>query len=111
LLNERGTTSGGGKRFSRLKVRKIRIAYNLKDRFSRLRTRGLLSLEEIAVRLNVCSTTIKLWRRAGLLRAHRYDDRSQYLFEPPGPDAPIKHKWKMRTKSKASMATSNALNV
>jgi DNA invertase Pin-like site-specific DNA recombinase len=111
LLNERGMTSGGGKRFTRLRVRKVRIAYDLKDRFSRLRDRGLLSLDEIAARLNVCSGTIKLWRRAGLLRAHRYDDRGQYLFEPPGPDAPIKHRWKKRSKSKASLATSNALNA
>jgi DNA invertase Pin-like site-specific DNA recombinase len=111
LLNDRGMTSGGGKRFTRLRVRKIRIAYNLKERFFRLRARGLLTLDEIAARLNVCSHTIKVWRRAGLLRAHRSDDRGDYLFEPPGPDAPIKHKWKIRRKSKASIATNNALNA
>jgi DNA invertase Pin-like site-specific DNA recombinase len=113
LLNDRGMTSGGGKRFTRLRVRKTRIAYDLKDRFSRLRARGLLSLDEIAARLNVCSHTIKLWRRAGLLRAHPYDDKGQYLFELPGPDAPIKykHKGKTRTKSVPSIATSNALNA
>jgi DNA invertase Pin-like site-specific DNA recombinase len=113
LLNDRGMTSGGGKRFTRLKVRKVRIAYDLKDRFSRLRARGLLTLDEIAARLNVCSETIKGWRRAGLLRAHRSDDRGQQLFEPPGPDAPIKykHKGKTRTKSVPSIATSNAPNT
>jgi DNA invertase Pin-like site-specific DNA recombinase len=112
LLNDQGMTSGGGKRFTRLRVRKIRIAYNLKDRFLRLRARGLLSLDEIAARLNVCSHTIKVWRRAGLLRAHRSDDRGQYLFEPPGPDAPIKYKHKGRnqTKSASSASTSNVLN-
>jgi DNA invertase Pin-like site-specific DNA recombinase len=111
LLNDRGMISGEGKRFTRLRVRKIRIAYDLKDRFSRLRARGLLTLDEISVCLNVCSATIKLWRRAGLLQAHRYDDKGQYLFEPAGADAPIKYKWKMRTKSKPSIATSNALNA
>ena len=111
LLNDRGMTSGAGKRFTRLRVRNVRITYDLKDRFSRLRARGLLTLDEIAARLNVCSHTIKVWRRAGLLRAHRYDDRGEYLFEPPGPDAPIKHKWKMRTKSKVSTPTSNTLSA
>jgi DNA invertase Pin-like site-specific DNA recombinase len=113
LLNDRGMTSGGGKRFTRLRVRKIRIAYDLKDRFSRLRARGLLSLDEIAARLNVCSATIKLWRRAGLLRAHRSDDRGQYLFEAPGPDAPIKykHQGKTRRESASSVASCNALNA
>src|SRR5215470_10519575 len=67
LLNDRGMTSGGGKRFTRLTVRKIRIAYNLKERFSRLRARGMLTPDEIAAHLNVCSHTIKVWRRAGLL--------------------------------------------
>ena len=110
LLNDRGMTSGEGKHFTRLKVRKVRIAYDLKDRFSRLRARGLLTLDEIAARLNVCSVTIKQWRRAGLLQAHRFEDRGQYLFEPPGPDAPVKHRWKMRRKSNASLTTSNALN-
>jgi DNA invertase Pin-like site-specific DNA recombinase len=111
LLNDRGMTSGEGKRFTRLRVRKVRIAYGLKDRLSRLRARGLLTLDEIAARFNVCSETIKGWRRAGLLRAHRSDDKGQYLFEPPGSDAPIKYKWKMRTKSKASIQTGNALNA
>lgn len=31
-----------------------------------------------------------MWRRAGLLTAHRYDDKGQYLYERPGGDAPIK---------------------
>lgn len=98
LLNRQGLTSGTGKRFHRLIVRRIRSDYGLKNRYKRLRARGLLTIPEMANRLHVCQTTIKLWRRAGLLTAHRYDDKDQYLFEPPDADAPVKHQRQGKTK-------------
>ena len=72
-------------------VRRIRIDYDLKSRYDRLRARGLLTVTEIAKCLKVSKATIDEWRRAGLLKAHRYDDKRQYLFERPGADAPKKH--------------------
>lgn len=98
LLNRKGLTSGTGKRFHRLIVRRICSDYRLKSRYTRLRARGLLTLPEMSKRLHVCPTTIKLWRRAGLLTAHRYDDKDQYLFEPPGPGTPVKHQRQDKTK-------------
>jgi DNA invertase Pin-like site-specific DNA recombinase len=98
LLNRKGLTSGMGKRFHRLIVRRIRSVYSLKTRYTRLRARGLLSISETAKLLHVCQTTIKLWRRAGLLTAHRYDDKDQYLFERPGPGAPVKYQRQDKTK-------------
>jgi DNA invertase Pin-like site-specific DNA recombinase len=100
LLNSRGMASGEGKCFNRLMVRRIRIDYGLESRYCRLRNRGLLSLDEIAEALDVCPETIKQWRRAGRLRAHRCDDKGQYLFEPPGRDRPLKyqHGGKIRAK-------------
>jgi DNA invertase Pin-like site-specific DNA recombinase len=98
LLNRKGLTSGMGKRFHRLIVRRIRSVYGLKSRYKRLRTQGLLSISETAKLLHVCQTTIKLWRRAGLLTAHRYDDKDQYLFERPGPGAPVKYQRQDKTK-------------
>lgn len=98
LLNRKGLTSGMGKRFHRLIVRRIRSDYGLKSRYTRLRARGLLTISEMAKRRRVCQTTIKLWRRAGLLAAHRYDDKGQYLFEPPGANAPVKHQRQDKTK-------------
>ena len=50
---------------------------------------------EMARRLHVGPDTIKSWRRHGLLRGRRANDRDEYLFEPPGPDAPVKSQgWK-----------------
>lgn len=104
LLNERGLLSGQGKRFRRTMVRDIRQQYELQDRYSRLRAQGMLTLHEIATRLDVRSDTVKIWQRAGLLRSHRFDDKGQRLFEPPGADAPVKsrHQAKSRGRTVAS---------
>jgi DNA invertase Pin-like site-specific DNA recombinase len=100
LLNERGMTSGTGKPFHGLIVARIRDEYGLKDRYSRLRARGFLDQYEIAKRLHVTPETIRIWRRAGLLLAHRYNDKGECLFEQPGSDAPAKYKHKDKTRGR-----------
>jgi DNA invertase Pin-like site-specific DNA recombinase len=95
LLNERGLRTIEGKPFHHLNIRHIRLAYGLPDRFTRLRARGLLTLNEIADALRVHRTTVLVWRRRGLLRAYPYTERGDYLFEPPAMDAPVKYKWKL----------------
>jgi DNA invertase Pin-like site-specific DNA recombinase len=112
LLNSQGTISGEGKRFNRTMVARIRSNYGLERRYSRLRARGLLTVHEIAAHLDVSPATAKVWCRAGLLRAHRYNDKGQCLFEQCGPDAPIKYQWQRnnRVKSASSKAALNARN-
>ncbi len=112
ILNERGLRSGEKQSFRRQIVRNIREAYGLKPRYDRLRARGMLTQKEIARRLRVKVCTIKQWRGAGLLRAHAYSDRNEYLYEVPGPDAPVKYKWKIKRRAGQKTAepteTSNA---
>jgi DNA invertase Pin-like site-specific DNA recombinase len=102
LLNNRSLLSGDGKPFHRLIVRNIRLAYSLSSRHDRLRSRGFITLAELAQRLNVSTATIKYWRRASLLKAHKYDDRNDYLFELPGDDTPIKHQHQGKTTGRSS---------
>jgi hypothetical protein len=102
LLNGQGLISGEGKPFHRLMVRHIRIAYTLSSRYDRLLTRGLLTPQEMAQRLKVCTATLNDWRRAGLLKAHKSDDRGNYLFEPPGDDAPIKYQHQGKTTGRST---------
>jgi DNA invertase Pin-like site-specific DNA recombinase len=101
-LNAQGLRSGGGRAFTRLIVRHVRLAYGLRSRHQRLRERGMLTLHEIAERLDVSPATIKHWRRAGLLRAHRFDERNDFLFEPPGEDAPVKHRHQGKVRALAA---------
>lgn len=61
----------------------IRRDYALKTRYERLRSRGLLTIDEIAARLAVSTSTIKIWRKHGLLPAYPYNDRHCRLYELP----------------------------
>ena len=108
-LNALGLRSGEGCAFSLRIVRAIRIAYGLKGRFDRLRSRGMLTLDEMARRMNVHHATIKMWRRAGLLRAHHVNERGEYLFEQPGADSPVKyqHQGKMRALAAEASRTNS----
>ncbi len=94
LLTERGFRSGTGQAINPMMVSRVRQRYRLAPRYQRLRDRGLLTMAEVARTFGICLATAKVWRRAGLLRAHAYNDKPQYLFEPPGADAPIRYKWK-----------------
>ncbi len=96
ILNERGLVSYDGKPFDLHRVGFLRRTRQLEDRFSRLRATGLLTLEEVAAALGVCTSTAKVWRRRGLLRAYVYNDKGQCLYEPPDKDAPVKWKHKLR---------------
>lgn len=90
ILNARGYKTGGGVQFDAATVSRIRIAHGLRDRYQRLRDRGLLTLSEIAEKLKVSVGTIRRWQHLGLLRAHAYDAQNGCLYEDPGPSGPTK---------------------
>lgn len=96
ILNAKGFRSGTGQPFRRSLVFRLRKAYELVDRFTRLRNAGMLTLAEMAQRLNLCSCSVKDWRDLGWLRAHRYNDRGECLYELPGLDLPRKGAWGLR---------------
>jgi DNA invertase Pin-like site-specific DNA recombinase len=101
-LNERGFRLHSGTPFAARDVQRVRKTYHVPDRFNRLRARGLLTVDETAEALGVCRTTVLRWRRAGLLRAYAYDDRDDYLYEPPGQDAPARFKRKAASRAGSS---------
>jgi DNA invertase Pin-like site-specific DNA recombinase len=106
-LNRQGFTAGEGGQFHATTVARLRTAYALPTRYARLRARGLLTQAEVAERLAVAPATIKSWRRAGLLVAHRYDDKGQCLFDPPGPEAPKKFQHQGKTLGRSARSTPN----
>jgi DNA invertase Pin-like site-specific DNA recombinase len=91
ILNDKRYQSGKGGSFTRMTVRNVRISHQLRNLCTRLQERGLVPQEEMAARLQVTANTIKRWRRNGLLRAHAYDDKNRYLYEPVEPGAILKH--------------------
>jgi len=90
ILNERGYLSGTRQPFHRGIVHRIRYSHGLRSRYARLRAQGLLTGDEVAARLQVSGGTVKIRARHGLLRAHRFTDRPDYLYEPLGSNAPVK---------------------
>jgi hypothetical protein len=68
----------------------LRRDHGLKSRLERMRSSGMITLREMAQKLRVSSPTVKLWARSGLLRAERYNDKSQRLYAIVGGAAPRK---------------------
>jgi DNA invertase Pin-like site-specific DNA recombinase len=87
-LNAAGHRSGEGKPFTGRIVLELRRNHHLPSHADRLRARGLLTLTETADRLGVHISTIKAWRRAGLLTARKANDKNIPLFYPPDPADP-----------------------
>jgi hypothetical protein len=83
MLTQRGMKSGTGQPFSPRRVTRIRIAYHLPNRWTRLRQEGKLTARELAERLGVSSEKIRRCRDLGLLTAHEYKE-GHYLYEDPG---------------------------
>jgi len=90
-LNRHGYKTGTGGQFTRLVIGRIRTRYKLKSHFARLREKGMLTESETAEELGIATDTVGRWREQGLLRAHRYNEKDQYLYEPVRDDRPVKH--------------------
>jgi DNA invertase Pin-like site-specific DNA recombinase len=87
-LNAAGHRSGTGQAFTPNIVLHLRRCNGLPSHFERLRTQGLLTITELADRINVHPSTIKAWQRASLLSSHQANDKNIRLFDPPTPGDP-----------------------
>ena len=67
------------------------IEYGLESHFERLRAKGMLTLDEMAQRLDISTQQLKTWRAVGFVRAHLCNDNNEYLYEDPGADPSIHH--------------------
>jgi DNA invertase Pin-like site-specific DNA recombinase len=88
ILNQQGLTSGTGEPFHHLIIDHIIRAYHLRSRRQRLRDTGMLTLAETAAAHSVHNHTIKAWRRAGIVTGTRYNDKGEFLYDPPDPGNP-----------------------
>ncbi len=90
LLNERGVRTVVTTPWTAARIGRLRHIYHLKDRRTRLLAQGLLAPEDLAARYGVLVSTVHMWRRRGLLRAHPTNDRGDFLYEIPPEDLPAK---------------------
>lgn len=87
ILNNKGLRTGNGLPFTWHAVWRIRKTYNLKNYYTRLREKGILTRKEMIKLLNTNQDTLKKWKDDGLIRIHTYGGKPQHiLYEPPGKD-------------------------
>jgi DNA invertase Pin-like site-specific DNA recombinase len=91
VLNERGVRTVVTTPWTAARIGRLRTIYHLTDRRTRLLAQGHLTPQDVAARYGVVLSTVHLWRRRGLLRAHPTDDRGNYLYEIPPEDLPAKY--------------------
>jgi DNA invertase Pin-like site-specific DNA recombinase len=82
-LNQAGMRSGTGQAFNPMIVHHVRIKYRLPSRAERLRRRGLVSLEEAAAAMGVCTTTVKDWHHAGRIHGEPLNDKGSHYYQVP----------------------------
>ena len=90
ILNQRGYRTSDNLPFTLKKVEWIREAHGLESRHQRLRAQGLLTANEIGKQLGVSLNTIHRWGWQGILRKHRYGNKTCSLYEPLGDILPVK---------------------
>jgi hypothetical protein len=64
----------------------------------------------MADHLKVSADTVKKWGRHGLLSRHRCNDKLEFLYEPPGPNAPIKMQGRRLSDRRRPDVLSNQTN-
>lgn len=116
LLNEQGLRPGGSARpgcsdarFTALRVAYLVHRYGLRSRYDRLRDRGMLTKQEAAITLGIHESTLVAWAKHGILTRHAYNAHA-YLYESPGPNAPVKQcsRWNRLVDRAAAIRTARA---
>jgi len=90
ILNQQGSRTWQNEPFTLKKVAWIRMTYNLRSRFSRLREQGLLTAKEMGKVLGISETTVHEWARLGLLQRIVCGSLNHSLYEPLGAATIIK---------------------
>lgn len=81
-LNERGILTARGLPFTVVAIQRIRLAYNLKSRYDRLRQKGWLTRKELGQCLQLHWCAISNWQRQQRLASEVVDERGYRLYPP-----------------------------
>jgi len=89
-LNREGLCSGTGLTFTREHVNRLRMDKQIPGYYDHLRRQGMVTCAEIMAKTGVSESTVRKWRRSGLLRAVRCD-RKHWLYEYPDQEILSQH--------------------
>jgi DNA invertase Pin-like site-specific DNA recombinase len=96
ILNQQGYRSGKGLRFHSNIVSQIRRDYGLKNKYERLRERGMITVDEVAQKAGVTRQTVRRWQKDGQLQAYPCNNKGLYLYNPT--KIPTRNQRPKRTK-------------
>jgi DNA invertase Pin-like site-specific DNA recombinase len=98
-LNGRWLRTGTSQRFTRLRVRRIRLAYGIRSLAQYKREAGWHTTAEISAQLHLHPQTLKRYAHEGVLSAQRVNDKGEILFEPfSGPPPEPHHEKRLRDR-------------
>lgn len=89
-LNARGLRTIDGTPFCGNRIYQLRRAHGLRDRCTRLRAQGMLTIDEAAQAYGVTKPTLTRWGRTGRVQAMPFNDKGECLFMPPDEQTPAK---------------------
>ena len=82
ILNARGRTTGTGAPFQPSSVNGIAESYHLETLRHRLRGLGMITAQQLAVRLGVRIETIHRYQRSGRIHGRAYNGRGARMYNP-----------------------------
>lgn len=83
ILNDKGFRSSVDRlQFTAYMVVRLRHSHHIKSHCERLRERGMLTMPEMAQKLNISTCTLETWCKKGLIKRYACN-KNKYLFEPP----------------------------
>jgi DNA invertase Pin-like site-specific DNA recombinase len=110
ILKNRGVQTGDNLPFTPVAVKRIRRAYQLKDRYTRLREKGMLSRVEMLKYLDTSDVTLRTWKNKGWIKTQAYGNTIQnVLYEIPNEEFYVKARKK--TNQDIAKLSSNKQHV
>lgn len=107
-LNNRWLRTGTGQRFTRLRVRRIRLAYGIHSLAQHKREAGWHTTAEMSAQFHIHPQTLKRYAYEGVLSAQRVNDKGEILFEPfSGPPPQPNHGKRLRDRRRYPKLTSH----
>ena len=104
-LNSKDWRSSGNQSFNARRIHSLRTSHKLPSRSERLRAKGLLTARQIAELIGSKPLRVDYWRAVGLLNGIRLNDKNEYLYEDPSPDAIQQIKRRMAGFASAAPST------
>jgi DNA invertase Pin-like site-specific DNA recombinase len=103
-LNQRGCCSSLKLPFSALRIRGLCRYHGFKSRQQRLQEKGLLGARDIAELIGSKPILVDYWRQQGLLKGVPLNDKGEYMYERPDPEAVKQIKMRTRLKPTEALA-------